>query len=107
MTALPLAALISIGDAASQLAGRLIPVRVDGQWRAFTDDSNESVSGAASRWSRRGRFEWVEYTIDVVLSPRQRNHCREARIKDTQRAITFLTGLGYAVTRSRAKGSRE
>lgn len=84
--------LISVGDAASQLLGRFIPVRYDGKWHTFTRTSNESISGAANWHSENKRFTWVEPTIDTVASLfGETNHCLKARVADRSRAGRLLS----------------
>jgi hypothetical protein len=91
--------LISVGDALSQLGGRLIPIRVDGKWRVWTDNANQSISGAANMWAERGRFEWVEKVIDGVAQVfGDSDHCAMARYYDLQRAKARCIEEGYTVS---------
>lgn len=82
--------LISVGDALSQLLGRFIWVRVDGQWVSWTASPNESISGAAHRWRKAGHFAWAEKSIDFLISPIERNHCEKAFRADFVRARLYI-----------------
>lgn len=91
--------LITVGDALSQFAGRFIPVRVHGSWRAWTDSANESISGAAHRWGQAGRFRWAEKIIDLLISPIAGGHCRKAWAKDIERAKALLMANNITIIR--------
>ena len=82
--------LITLLDSLSQTAGWCIPVRVDGEWRPWTNGANESISVAAHRWALQGQFEKVQAVIDFVFSPRKRNHCQEAFEYDYQQAKQYV-----------------
>jgi len=81
--------LVSIGDAASQLLGRLIPVKADGEWQCFTMSSNESVSGAAYRWEETHGWQ-ARKVIDLIFKAvtfgRDSDHCLTAFIADYHRS---------------------
>jgi len=91
--------LISVGDALSQLLGRLIWIRHQGRWRTWTDSPNESISGAADRWAEMGYYEWVAPSIDWLsyLWLDGRGHCRRARDADLSRAINLVIAEGMTV----------
>ena len=76
---------VSVGDALSQLAGRFIPVRVDGAWTTWTANANESISGAAWRHYQSGRYVRVRRVIDFVIFW-ENSHCRESYRADVERA---------------------
>ena len=80
--------LVSVLDVLSALLGRLIWVKVDGRWRPWTDNGNESTSVAAARWAMLGKFVWAERAIDFLF-PWEKNHCRQAFAKDYERAAQF------------------
>lgn len=86
--------LITIGDALSQLIGRLIPVRYDGKWHHYTRTANESISGASHWHSENGRWPWVQKTIDFVFRPFEREHCLASRVNDRKRAAELLESEG-------------
>lgn len=67
--------LVSIADALSQLAGRIT---------TWTDNPNESISGAA--WRKRHQYPMVRIVIDFLLRPLGPDHCRGSFMKDWARA---------------------
>ena len=85
--------LISVGDALSQLVGRFLFVRVDGEWVSWTMSPNESISGAAHRWALDGEFTYVEPAIDALLLVLSlgydKNHCRNSYQADLLRAVIY------------------
>lgn len=87
--------VISVLDAVSQFFGRLIFVRVDGEWVCWTESPNESISGASERWRLLGKFEWVAPSIDmfflIITLGRNKFHCRDAFISDYIRARNYQT----------------
>jgi hypothetical protein len=88
--------LISVIDTWSQAIGRLIPVRVDGKWRPFTDNANESISGAAHRWSVVGRFLWVRRVINAAAFWED-DHCRSSYYNDVLRGVETARAAGYVI----------
>lgn len=68
--------LISVGDALSQLVGRIL---------TWTDNPNESISGAA--WRQRCRFPRVRKTIDLLLGE---DHCLDSYTNDLRRAYELI-----------------
>lgn len=81
--------LITIGDAASQVLGRLIPVKADGEWQCFTMSSNESISGAAYRWEKTHGWK-ARKVIDLIAKAltfgKDSDHCLTAFLSDYHRS---------------------
>jgi len=71
--------LISVGDATSQLVGRIL---------TWTANPNESISGAA--WRKRARYPLVQRGIDLLLGE---GHCRTAYEGDLRRAYELIADL--------------
>ena len=90
--------IVTTGDAFSQLLGRWVPCRYDGQWHRFTRSANESISGAADWHREHGRFLWVAPTIDAVFRIfGDDDHCAMARYNDLTRARALCEANGWAV----------
>lgn len=82
--------IITIGDAFSQLVGRCIPVRYNGEWHHYTRSANESISGASHWHSENGRWPLVKETIDFLFFPFEKDHCFKSRKNDIQRAKELI-----------------
>jgi hypothetical protein len=88
--------LISFLDSISQAVGRVMPVRVNGRWRPFTLNANESISGAAHRWASAGKFHQVRTVINALFFWED-DHCRSSYYADVLRAIATVREAGYTV----------
>jgi len=86
--------LISVGDAFSQLVGRLIPVRVNGKWQAYTRSPNESISGASRFYELEGHFSWPRKSIDAVAKVLgDDDHCQKALMYDYWRSVEYQSAV--------------
>ena len=76
-----------VGDSLSQSFGSVLPVKFEGEWQFYTEDTNESISGATDKWVERSdgnkSFLRIRNAIDLVLG---KDHCKEARYLDYIRA---------------------
>lgn len=84
--------LITIGDAASQVLGRLIPVKADGEWQCLTMSANESISGAAWRWEKTHGWkarEVIDLIAKIVTFGKDSEHCLSAFLADYHRAVAY------------------
>lgn len=88
------AVIITLGDAASQLLGRAIPVYYNGKIHHYTRSANESISGASHWHFENGRWPWVMKTIDFLFYPIENDHCFWSRMNDIQRAKELLISEG-------------
>lgn len=95
---------ISVGDTLSQAVGRWIPIWYHGRLRPWTNDANESISGAAHRWRKAGFYVWVEPTINTLFSPFERDHCRKAYTTDLNRAVRLAEDAGMVVLTGKPRG---
>lgn len=77
--------LISVGDALSQLVGRVI---------GYTETPNESISGAAYR--KDGTLRKI---IDTIFYPLEQEHTLMSHQADIARAIDLLVENGFYVGR--------
>lgn len=75
--------LISVGDAFSQLVGRVL---------TYTATPNESISGAAYR-----RDDWLRPILDGIFRVFHEGHCRKSHEADVARALEAVLDAGYVV----------
>lgn len=75
--------LHNIGDALSQL------LQVICAPRPFDTNANESLSGRSHRegW-------WLEKAIDALFWVIERDHCKNAVLRDAERAKAYLRQIG-------------
>ena len=75
--------LISVGDALSQLVGRVL---------TYTATPNESISGAAYR-----KQDWLRVALDGLFRVFHEGHCRRAHEADVHRALEVVLDAGYVI----------
>lgn len=82
--------IIAFLDSLSQVLGQVIYVRHKGVWSRWSQSPNESVSGAAARWSRMGAFTYPERVIDFLFRPFGKDHCERSFSADYYRALEYI-----------------
>lgn len=82
--------IVAFLDSLSQVLGQIIYVRHKGKWSRWSQSPNESVSGAAARWSRMDAFTVPKKVIDFVFRPLEKDHCEKAFSADYYRALEYI-----------------